>query len=130
MDKQIQEWIEISDYDLQTADAMFNARRYLYVVFMCQQAIEKILKAIYAQKKNELPPRTHKLLYLIDILKLNIDDSDKVLFAQLDEFYLASRYPGERSQLAREIGKDKSLEYLSKTKGSWKCLKQMLQLNK
>lgn len=68
MQKTIKEWVEISEYDLQTAEAMLHTQRYLYVAFMCQQAIEKILKALYIQKKNELPLRTHNLLYFIDIL--------------------------------------------------------------
>lgn len=42
-------WIELSDYDLVTADAMLESGRYLYVGFMCHQAIEEILKAYYAK---------------------------------------------------------------------------------
>lgn len=92
---------------------------------MCQQAIEKILKAIYVQKKDELPPRTHNLLYLMDILNLNVVESEKILFAQLNQFYIESRYPDERSKLAKVINKDKALSYLEKTKEAWKCLKQV-----
>ena len=39
------QWVKRADYDLKTAFAMQDAARYLYVVFMCQQALEKILKA-------------------------------------------------------------------------------------
>lgn len=28
-------WIEMAEYDLETAVAMFNTKRYLYVGFMC-----------------------------------------------------------------------------------------------
>ena len=38
-------WVEMSDYDLETASAMLTTGRYLYVGFMCHQANEKILKA-------------------------------------------------------------------------------------
>ena len=44
MDDKAQYWIEISDYDLETAEAMLHSKRYLYVGFMCHQAIEKIFK--------------------------------------------------------------------------------------
>lgn len=46
MDGKVTYWIEMSDYDLETADAMLLTGRYLYVGFMCHQTIEKILKAI------------------------------------------------------------------------------------
>ena len=36
---------EMSDYDLETVNAMLLTGRYLYVGSMCHQTIEKILKA-------------------------------------------------------------------------------------
>jgi uncharacterized protein YeeX (DUF496 family) len=42
MEKKINYWIELSDYDLETAEAMLKSKRYLYVGFMCHQTIEKI----------------------------------------------------------------------------------------
>ena len=38
-------WGEMSDYDFNTAGAMLETKRYLYVGFMCHQTIEKVLKA-------------------------------------------------------------------------------------
>jgi HEPN domain-containing protein len=42
MNPDAQRWRELALYDLGTADAMLSAGRYLYVLFCCQQAIEKI----------------------------------------------------------------------------------------
>ena len=53
MDKIVEHWVERSKYDLDTAKAMLDTGRYLYVSYMCQQAIEKILKAIIAKKGKE-----------------------------------------------------------------------------
>jgi HEPN domain-containing protein len=38
-------WVDISDYDMETAKSMLIGKRYLYVGFMCHQAVEKMLKA-------------------------------------------------------------------------------------
>lgn len=126
MQKTIREWMEISEYDLQTAEVMLNGGKYLYVAFMSQQAVEKILKAIYVQKKNELPPRTHNLLYLIDTLVIPIEDTDLSFLSYLNQFYLETRYPGERMQLAKEIDRNKAEEVFKKTKEVLECLKQQL----
>ena len=48
-------WVEMAEYDLDTAIAMLNTKRYLYVGFMCHQVIEKMLKA-YWSKIFEEPP--------------------------------------------------------------------------
>ena len=55
MNDKVTYWIEISDYDLETAQAMFATKRYLYVGFMCHQVIEKMLKA-YWSSVLEQPP--------------------------------------------------------------------------
>jgi len=127
MTKTIREWVDIAEYDLQTAEAMFKAKRYLYVAFMCQQALEKILKAIFVQMKKEIPPRTHNLLYLLDTLGLNLDEKDKSLLAYLNMFYLESRYPGERNRLAKEMDRKKAKDALVGAKGVIKCLRRKLQ---
>jgi hypothetical protein len=44
--KETKNWIESSDYDVQTAVHMQQTGRFIYVIFMCHMAIEKFLKAI------------------------------------------------------------------------------------
>ena len=60
----IQYWVELSDYDLETASAMLISKRYLYVGFMCHLATEKIFKAYYHAKFSDTAPYTHSLAYL------------------------------------------------------------------
>ncbi|MCL2740413.1 MAG: HEPN domain-containing protein [Oscillospiraceae bacterium] len=69
-----QYWLNIADYDLDTAKAMLKTGRYLYVGFMCHQTIEKALKAIIARDcaENEIPPKIHDLTKLA--LKANLLD--------------------------------------------------------
>ena len=40
-------WIDLADYDIETAETLYNGGRWLYVAFMCHQAIEKTLKAYW-----------------------------------------------------------------------------------
>ena len=69
MDKYVSQWLERSNYDLETAKAMLDAGRYLYVAYMCQQAIEKLLKAIIAQHGKENLP-IHNLNRLAELAEL------------------------------------------------------------
>ncbi len=52
-EEKVEHWLNIAEYDLEPAMAMQNSGRYLYTVFMCQQALEKLLKALYIQQKGE-----------------------------------------------------------------------------
>lgn len=50
----VKKWIQRADYDLKTASAMFDTGRYLYVVFMIQQALEKIIKASLVSRNKQV----------------------------------------------------------------------------
>ena len=48
---------------------MFKEDRYFYAIFMCHLAIEKALKGLYQLKLEQVPPKTHNLIYLLDSLR-------------------------------------------------------------
>ena len=59
-------WKDLSDYDIETADAMYATKRWLYVGFMCHQVLEKILKAYWYSTKDDNPPFVHSLIRLAE----------------------------------------------------------------
>jgi len=98
-EKVVQNWITLAEYDLQTAQAMLQTERYLYVAFTCQQAVEKILKAIYVKENQQTPPYTHNLLRLVDSLSVSAAlNEEKMRFLEtLNSYYIESRYTEELS---------------------------------
>ena len=66
MSNKYEEWFKQADYDMDTADVMQNSGRYFYAVFMSHLSIEKALKGLYHKIFNEVPPKTHNLLYLLE----------------------------------------------------------------
>ena len=78
-------WTELSDYDLDTADAMFRTGRWLYVGYMCHQVLEKIFKAYWSSRKEEPAPYSHNLINLAQSCGLGqlLDDGRKHLSAKL-----------------------------------------------
>ena len=57
-------WLDLADYDLGTAEDLFQSRRWLYVAFMCHQVIEKTLKAYWCATQENDPPYIHHLANL------------------------------------------------------------------
>ena len=89
-----EQWLEKAQYDIDTARAMLKTERYVYVIFCCQQAIEKSLKAIIADRTKEMPPRLHNLLELATIAGVDPGKDRSALMRSLTNFYIHSRYPG------------------------------------
>ncbi len=79
----VNHWLEQARYDLDTAHAMLNSKRYLYVVFCCQQAIEKSIKAIILSKTQKFPPRLHNLLRLAEIAEIEIEEDTRAFLGEL-----------------------------------------------
>lgn len=99
----------------------------MYVLFACQQAIEKTLKALVTAKIKEYPPRTHNLVKLADISRLKLTEEDKLFLEKLSYYYLESRYPEEIIKISRQVNRRLAKVYLEKTKGIIKWLKQKIK---
>lgn len=57
-------WLMLSDYDLGTIDPLVTGKRWVYVAYLCQQAIERQLKGMYVYYMDDEPPKTHNVNYL------------------------------------------------------------------
>lgn len=117
------------EYDLETARAMNEAGRYLYVVFMCQQAVEKALKATLALQGKEIKP-IHKLPMLAENAGLlqEVDEETRVMFEDLSGYYLNARYKETIQALSKAIGRKEARSYLTKSERVVKWLTQKMKL--
>jgi HEPN domain-containing protein len=103
MDKRVKYWIELSDYDLETAEAMLSSKRFLYVGFMCHQTIEKAFKAYFTLLKSDVAPYSHSLSYIAkkgDFYELFTDDQ-KDFIDQIEPLNIEARYPSHKERLMK-----------------------------
>ena len=126
-EEKIEHWLDIAEYDLETAVAMQNSGRYLYTVFMCQQALEKLLKAIHIHQKGEEAPRTHNLLRLLELLQLPQKPEHLQTMGQLNAYYIKGRYPVYKQKLSQMLDKKTSQTFLDETQEIFEWLKSRLQ---
>lgn len=120
-------WLDIADYDLGTAKAMMDTNRYLYVIFMCQQAVEKIIKALYIQKHDDEPPRSHNIAFVFK--KMEVEASSETIqhFNLLSAYYIESRYPEYKEKLSSIVDRDRAITLLKKTEEVYVWLKSLLK---
>jgi HEPN domain-containing protein len=72
MGQEPDQWFKQAQYDLSTAEAMVDAKKYIYVIFMCHLAIEKALKGLYLKKVSNIPPQAHNLLFLLEKVGISL----------------------------------------------------------
>ncbi|MDD2215486.1 MAG: HEPN domain-containing protein [Eubacteriales bacterium] len=132
-------WEDIAEYDLDTAEAMLLTGRYLYVVFMCQQAVEKLVKGLFIVHKGEEPPRIHNIWNIFD-RTFNVEkfeEKEKLVaekyfsfFDELLAYYISERYPSYKEKISKSITKEKASEVLVNTKEVFLWLKSLKTLEK
>lgn len=123
MDKIVAHWVERAEYDLETAKVMLDTARYLYVAYMCQQAVEKLLKAIIAQQGKENLP-IHNLNRLAEVAGIRNDlNAEQFNFlAELTPYYIEARYGDYKESLAESINAERAREVYDRTQEIFKWL--------
>ena len=111
MSENIRYWFDLADYDFETAKAMLNTGRYLYVGFMCHQTIEKALKAVISCdcEEGEIPPKIHDLGKLAVRSKLfdKMTDEQKIFIEFLNPLNIEARYPEYKKRLLEMLTHEK-----------------------
>ncbi len=122
--KTAKNWIVSSNYDIETARHMLETGRYIYVIFLCHLAIEKMLKALVAQTQERHPPYTHDLYDLIERIRLEIPVEHQSIIAKLNELSIPTRYPEDLQQSIKHYPKPIARKYLEQSKAFLTWLKR------
>ncbi|HRX57230.1 MAG TPA: HEPN domain-containing protein [Eubacteriales bacterium] len=123
-------WLMLSDYDMGTIDALIQGERWVYVAFLCQQATERQLKAMYVYFMEAEPPKTHNVNFLFSKITDGAAFKNGVDFERFSKgrnecedflmdvmFYYMSDYPFSYKNItSRFVKKDLALELYEKTK--------------
>ncbi|MDR1014001.1 MAG: HEPN domain-containing protein [Coriobacteriales bacterium] len=113
-------WLDIAQYDLETASAMFDSGRWLYVVFMCEQAVEKLVKGLYVLYIDDNIPRVHVIRQVIKKydgkLPAPVNEGRYRFFDKLSAFYLEGRYADYKQKLSALVDKQEAENVLEQTR--------------
>ncbi|MDR1085029.1 MAG: HEPN domain-containing protein [Deltaproteobacteria bacterium] len=110
-------WIDTAEENLQTAKAMLDTKRYLWLGYMCHLVAEKALKSIIAKNTNEFPPKIHKLIDLAKQGGIFTElSSEQIKFlASLMPFQIEARYPSHKKEVYNALNFDNCKDIFIKT---------------
>ena len=91
MRKEVENWWDLAKRDLISAENSFNSGDYYIAAFLCQQAVEKALKALYILEKKETQPVSHSLLFLAQ--KISFPRKYFDFIRELTPAYINTLYP-------------------------------------
>jgi len=119
-------WLDRAVYDIDTAKAMLQTGRFIYAVFMYQQALEKCFKALLAYRDLEILPihNLRRLAELTDVIH-ELDESNLMKLDFLSRYYINPRYKEDLSQLSKGITEPVTRDFIqfSEELITWLCQK-------
>ena len=92
-------WFKQAERDIKSAENSLISRDYYVASFLCEQAIEKALKALYLKKKGIIK-KVHNLVILAKDLGLPVELID--ICDAVNPVYMDTRYPDARGGLPYE----------------------------
>lgn len=112
----IQAWLYHVHEDISSAECLYGGGHWLYVAFLCHQAIEKALKAYYVATHDDDPPYTHSHGKLLDCCGL-VDELTPAHLRFIDfmvPMYIKARYPEHKLAMAKKLSSE-TCEYIIET---------------
>lgn len=119
----------LAEYDLETAVRMLETERYLYVVFLCHLALEKVLKAHLTEVMQTMPVKTHDLIYLVKKSGLELSQAHLEFIGKINTASIPTRYPEDLQIAVKDYPESIAKVYLSQTQEIIRWLKQHPNLN-
>jgi HEPN domain-containing protein len=124
--KEVKNWLDSAQYDLETAEHMLQTGRYIYTIFMCHLALEKILKAKVEEVSGKTPPKTHDLEYLVELGGFFPDAEMEKFIAEISNLSVVTRYPGDFERMVSDFSLTRTEFVLAKTKEVFEWIKKSL----
>ncbi len=107
------EWFRQAQYDLGTAESLVSVGRYPPAIFFCHLSLEKALKALYIEKYNDNPEKTHSLIYLVELVELEPPQSYLDSLFVINRIGVTGRYPNNIEKVIEQYSKTKTEKILS-----------------
>lgn len=126
MNRIVENWLAQASYDFETAQTLRKSNRNVYAVYLCHLSIEKALKGLFQKSTNEIPPKTHSLILLLNKSgKKPPEDIGKFLL-QVNDASVATRYPEDFTQMLAIYSGELTDSILKKTEVALAWIKQQL----
>ncbi len=117
INKQIEYWLKASEIDWETTNNLFSSGMNFHLcLFMGHLTLEKLFKALVLKVTETIPPKTHNLLRLAELAKLNLTTDDIKFLEELNQFQLETRYPDEKFLLYKTATKEFTDNKIKKVK--------------
>ncbi len=126
-EKLIQYWLESSDDDYETMEAMYRSKRYSWFLFVGHLMIEKLLKAYYLKVNESFPPFIHNLMRLAEKSQIELSEENKVFLVTVTAFNINARYDDYKMSFQKKCTPEYTDTWINKLKEKRLWIKKLIR---
>lgn len=120
-------WLDSSDDNYRSMQAMFNAGEYMWALFVGHLVIEKLLKAYYVKTVEREIPRTHDLYKLAVKAGLDLSEAQKDSLQYITLFNIETRYEDYKRDFYKKCTREFTEKNIEKIKELVTWLKEKIK---
>jgi HEPN domain-containing protein len=109
------------------ADHLVEKADYSYALFFGHLAVEKVLKALYANRRGDHAPPIHNLLRLAKAVGLDLDEAQTEALVTITAFNIEARYPDLRRTFRRKCTAEFTQVHMATVKELYRWLRSLIQ---
>lgn len=109
-------WLKGADDAWVTTQSLLESRRYHHSLFFAQLYLEKLLKALTYQLKNDHPLSTHNLVLLNQKLDISVTEIQEDQLREISAFNITARYDDHKQELYRKATPEFTKNWIDITK--------------
>ena len=124
----IKYWLKSAEHDLETAESLFQSKKYDWCLFLGHLVLEKTIKAIFIKENNnEMPPKTHNLVRLAKVSNVILSEENKFFLDEVNDFNIEVRYPDYKNLFSKRCTQSFTENYFYKIKEFHSWLKSLIK---
>lgn len=102
----IEFWLKGSEDAFDTAQKLFEVKKYNHCLFFLHLSLEKLLKALVVKNTNEVSPPIHDLVRLAEKTGVETTEEIKIQLVEISTFNVAARYDDYKYKFYKKATKE------------------------
>jgi HEPN domain-containing protein len=121
--KQTEYWLKSAEEDFDVGRSLIETEKTRHGLFFIHLALEKMLKACLCKNQGKTPPKIHNLLRLAELGGITLDEQQKNVLTEINDFNLEGRYPMD---FVKPLDKESATKYMEKAQEVFECFRKTL----